>query len=271
MAERNRLINGRFLHNLNGWTISGAAYSAGDGDEHYGVAVLADTEYIQQAFAVLDTRLHTLHVSAYAASGFASTEVQIIITDGDGNTVATKNIAITAATWTENSYTLGLAPGTTYNIKIINNSAGEDIKIDDVWLWYVPLTRAEIASRVNTNLGRLSTDRSLSTVASGAQTEGDFTYAIDAGLRSLGAINPETGTPDVRYIDPQDVNGTLDAVLTEMLQFLQRDYATEVDLSVGPRRESLSQIGKSIGEMLPGSGGGQSGGGQIVMRKLNRG
>ena len=41
MYDHNALINGKFLHNLNGWTPSaGVTYSAGDGDDNYGVAVL---------------------------------------------------------------------------------------------------------------------------------------------------------------------------------------------------------------------------------------
>jgi hypothetical protein len=50
-----------------------------------------------------------------------------------------------------------------------------------------------------------------------------------------------------------------------MLEQLQRDYAIEVDVQVGQRRENLSQIGKAIGEMA----GGNTKGGKVVMRKMH--
>jgi len=271
MTERSELINGRFLHDLNGWTLSGAEYSAGDGDDHYGVAVLADGEYIQQAFAVARVRTYSLNIDVKAVGGALSgTNVQAIITDGNGNTVASLSMTGTADTWTANANDLGLGHGTTYTLKVINNDFGADVKIDDIWLWHVPITRAALATRVNTKLTRLASQRSLSTTASGSLTEGDYTYAIDAGLRGVGALNPETGLPDVRYLDANMVNEAIDAVTREVLEQLQADYAVEPDFKGDEYQESRSQIGDKIDSMLGKDKFGRGGSvGRVVQRRLS--
>jgi hypothetical protein len=66
-TERNYLINGRFLQNLNGWTAeNGASYLASDGDDHYGIANLPVGGSVRQDFAVDNARAYTLHVAAKA-------------------------------------------------------------------------------------------------------------------------------------------------------------------------------------------------------------
>lgn len=264
MAELNHLNNGRFMHDLNNWVISGATYSAGDGDDHYGVAVLSTGgDYVEQTFSVPRFRSYTLNLAVKAVGAdLSGAQATARITDGDGSTVVTTNLTGTADTWTENTITLGLAPGTTYTLRLSNASATGDVRIDDVWLWFVPVTRAEIAARVHAKLARLATDRSLSVST-------DYEYAIDAGLRAIGAISPETGTPDTRYLSEEQINAVLNEVEREMLEQLQRDYATEVDLAVGPRREALSQIGAALSRLV-GSGGIAAGtAGQIVQRRIS--
>lgn len=262
MTERNRLANGRFLHDLSNWTAVDAVYSAGDGDEHYGVALVSDGGSIAQEFAVTQVRVHSLHLAIKPTGDVTGSQVIATITDGDGNTVKATNLTGTAATWGETTLTLGLAPGTTYTLTLSNDS-GSDVKFDDVWLWYVPLTRAEIAARVAAKLGQLATDRSLSTSADGDLTEGDYTYPVDAGLRSVGAINPETGEPDTRYVDIEMVAQVLDAVGQEVLERLARDYATITDLAVGPRRESRSQTAAMLQKVTAARGGAK-----VQVRKL---
>lgn len=273
MTERNRLTNGRFLHNLNGWTVSGAAYSPGDGDDHYGVAAVEDGGYLWQDFAVVDTRVYSVHIAAKSTTGFTGSEIQLVINDGDGNNVVTEDIEAGTASWVENTFTYGLAPGTSYEFKIAND-AGEEVLIDDVWVWHVPITRANAAARVDEKLAGLATAQSLSTAASGSKTEGDYTYAVDAGLRNVNAINPETGFPDVRYLGPDDVNPLLLEIRKEVLEQLQSTYLLQVDTQIGPRRESLSQIAKQIGDIAgtSGSGSGKSSGGtaRVEQRPLKR-
>lgn len=274
MSERSHLVNGRFIQDLSGWTISGAEYLASDGDDHYGIAVLSTGgDYAEQQFSVPDVRSYSVHLAAKSASGQSASEVQLIITDGNDNQVLAQNVAVGAAAWQENTFAFGLAPGTNYTLRIVNLTAIEDVKIDDVWVWHVPLTRQQLANRVNAKLARLASERSLSTAASGANTEGDYTYAVDAGLMDANAINPETGLPDVRYLDPESQNIALDTIEREMLERLQRDYLTEVDFGLGPRRESRSQVAKGIGEILGTSAQGGGGGtiGKVIQRPLEHG
>src|SRR3989337_87540 len=123
MSDRNHLSNGRLLHDLDNWTASNAVYSAGDGDDHYGVAALsASGGYIEQTFSVSRTRSYTLHTSVKPVGGIlAANEVTARIQDGAGNTVATLSLeGGTQDTWQENEDIIGLAPGTTYTLRITN-------------------------------------------------------------------------------------------------------------------------------------------------------
>lgn len=272
MSERTLVSNGRFLHDLANWTASGATYSPGDGDEHYGVAVMTPGQYIEQTFSVPAIRVYTLALSVKGiGAAITAGQVTAAVLDSDGTTVVSKQPTGTADTWTENTFTIGLAPGMTYTLRITNASHA-DMRVDDVWLWYVPVTRAALASRVHAKLARLATNRELSPVAAGTLTEGDYTYAVEAGLRAAGAINPETGEIDIRYLDESTYQTALDLVEREMLEFLQRDYAVEVDVQIGPRREQLSQVARGIEAVLgvARESGQASGSGQIVMRKLRR-
>lgn len=266
MSENNHLTNGRFLHDLDNWTVTGAAYSAGDGDDHYGVAVLSTGgDVISQTFSVPKLRQYSLHL---AVKGLLSgSEATAVITDGDGNTVVTQNLSGADGSWTDNDFTIGLAYGTTYTLTITNASAAGDIKIDDVWLWYVPISRANIAARVAAKLARLATERSLSATASGSLTEGNYTYAIDAGLRAYGGISPETGLPDTRYLLPNDVQGVIELVEKEMLEQLENDFAVESDVQVGPRRENRSQIVAALSRKT-GTDRDGSGAATVVQRKM---
>jgi hypothetical protein len=335
MSEPNLLSNGRFLENLDDWTASaGAVFSVGDGDDHYGVAVLPAGDYIEQEFSVDRARSFSLHLALKSTEALTAGKVTAVLSDDSGNVLTTlQPTAPVVSTWTETTYTVGLVPGPTYTLRIANAGAAADVKVDDcsekvaeeaavpgptytlrianagaaadvkvddcsekvaeeaavpgptytlrianagaaadvkvddVWLWFCPITRATLAAQVHAKLGRLATNRSLSTTPSGALTEGDYTYAVDAGLRLVGAINDETGLPDVRYLDAGDVDAALDAVEAQMMDRLYCDYSADVDIRVGPRSENLSQTADAINKVRGGSGAGSTGG-RIVMRKL---
>lgn len=266
MDDRNALLNGRFLHDLDGWTASGASYSAGDGDEHYGVCVLPVGASISQDFSVDGVRRYTLHIAVKCVVSLSAGQCIYNITDGNGNTVASASLT-GGASWTDNEAVYGLAEGTTYTLTITNVSASADVKIDDVWLWYIPLTRAQIAARVHAKLGRLATERSLSTAASGDKTEGDYTYAIDEALRYVSAVDPDTGEPSVRWLDESNISQALDATERWMLEYLQKDFAVEVDTSTGPYSQQLSQKRQAIEAMLSG-GDNAAGSMPVVERRL---
>ncbi len=261
MTEPSYISNSRFLQNLNSWVASGGAvYLASDGSEQYGFTSLPAGASIAQPFAVLNARLYTLHLAVKTGNATA------VITDSLGNTLTTITGIGTAGVWTETTSTLGLAPGIQYTITITNNG-GSTILVDDVWLWYVPATRAAIAARVHRKLSTLAIDASVDPTPAGALTEGDYTDAIDAGMRAIGAINPETDLPDVRYLDSSSIDSLADQVEREMLERLSRYYATLTDIEAGPRKEKLSQIGAAIGRMTSAP---TSGGAKVVARKLSR-
>lgn len=267
MSERSLLENGRFLSDLGGWTGTGTAeYQVGDGDEHYGVAaLLVAGDAVAQDFAAPLTRQYTVHFSVKCSSAITAGQVTAVITDEDGNVVKTIQPTALAATWTENETTLGLTNEHTYTLTISHVSAGAAVKVDDVWIWHVPMTRAGLAERVHSRLGQLATDRSLSTTTYGAKTEGDYTYAVDAGLRQIGAVDEETGLPDVRALDVDSLNAALGAIEQEMLEELRRDYAAFVDVKVGPLDEKLSQTAQALDRLVSGGSGGS---GRVVSRRL---
>ena len=93
--DHNALINGKFLHNLNGWTPSaGVTYSAGDGDDNYGVAVLPLAESIWQEFSVDEEALQSLHISVKAVgASLSGSQATLVIKDNYDNTVITQNLA----------------------------------------------------------------------------------------------------------------------------------------------------------------------------------
>jgi hypothetical protein len=261
LNERSWIVNGRFIQNLNGWVgAGGAVYIASDGSEQYGLASLPAGASISQPFAVINARLYTLHLAVKTGNA------TVVIADNLGSTLATITATGAAGAWAETVSTLGLAPGTSYQLTITNNGVST-ILVDDIWIWYVPATRAALAARVARKLSTLATDASLSYTAAGTLTEGDYTDAIDAGMRAIGAINPETDLPDVRYLDSSTIDSLADQVEREMLERLSRYYATLTDIEAGPRKEKLSQIGAAIGRMTSAP---TSGGAKVVARQLRR-
>lgn len=112
------------------------------------------------------------------------------------------------------------------------------------------MTRAEIAARVHAKLGALATDNSLTTTPSGALTEGSYTYAVDDGLRAVGAFDETTGAPDVELLDVFYISAVQDYTLYNMLLQLQSSTAALVDTTVGPYSQSLSQKKSNIDAAL---------------------
>ena len=272
MGEYSLLTNGRFLHDLDGWVPSGAVYVASAGDDHYGVVELeTGGDYITQSFSVPHIRRYQIHLAVKAVAGLLeTTDAQVIITDGDGNSVLTTNLSGAQDTWTDNNISVGLGPGTTYTLKIINNTHDDGVLyVDDVWIYGTVILRSEIATRLAGKLGAVARERDLSVAMDGALTEGDYTYAIDAGLRSLGALNPQTGLPDIRYIqDAGLIDDLIDISLDDMLERLVLDYAVEPDITVGPRTERRSQIANRLAKVRGGDSGSGGGKNRVIQRKL---
>lgn len=264
MIERNLLVNGRFTGDLDNWSATDAVYLASAGNDHYGVANLSAGGLLSQDFTVVKTRSYTLHIYGISADG---STLRVTVKNSDGNTVYTDDIALTDE-WAENTITIGLPAGDTYTLEL-ENAGDNALYVDDVWIWFVPMTRAALAARVHAKLGALATGKSYNTTAAGALTEGYYTYAVDAGLYAIGAVNPETGQPDTRYVTEESLQTALDAIEREMLERLYREYSVDVDLKVGPRDEKLSQVAKAIEGLASAANGASQG--RVVMRKMHYG
>lgn len=130
-------------------------------------------------------------------------------------------------------------------------------------------TRANIANITYRALGTLAADAGLSMTATEDLSEGDFTDAIDAGMRAIGAIDADTGDLDASLITNSNVDNLLLFVRRAMLERLQLHYATVTDISIGQREEKLSQIGQALARLLGGAGN-TGAGGQVIARPLRR-
>ena len=269
MSDRSHVINGQFRNSADGWTLSGtAAFKHTDGMDHYGVISLpAVDDYIEQQFAVPYTREYLLHFSAKMASTRTGTgDLEIRILDAQDVLVHAVTAISSDGEWWEYENKIGLARGENFKLRVYHVADSNEIVVDDIWLYHVPASRHDVAEWVHNKLGRLASDRSLRFTSDGKQkTEADYTFAVSSGLRQMGAINPETDLPDVRYLLTNQVDLLIDLVEGEMLETLQRDYLAEVDISVGPRKESRSQKAAGIQKLMDGKG---STVGRIVMRKL---
>ena len=262
MSERNLLINGHF-DGLAGWTVQGdVVFAAHEGERFLGCAALGPGGVLQQAFGTRSRRRHHLRL-AYKGDGAALT---VTLTDGAGRTVKTTALA-GAADWGEMLWELYL-PLWQYALTV-SNTGGVMAYVDEAWVWPVVRSRAEIAAAVADALGGLATDAGLSLTAHDTMTEGDYTGAVDEALRAVRAVDEETGLPDVRWLAPDQVDAVERAALQRMLERLQRRYATMVDVAVGPRRESLSQIAAAVGRMLADMAtAGEAAGRTVQMRRM---
>lgn len=247
--ENSHIRNGRFQSQLTSWTATGATYVASDGDEHYGMAQLAVGDTLTQLFSVGLARTYTLHIAVKCAAVLADGDATVTIRDNSSNLITTRSLTVSAInTWTVNEINLGLPGISNMSLTFINVAADADIKIDDVWLWHIPMTRTDIAARTHINLAGSATEYGWTTTPAGALTEGDYTYAIDAVLAGLGSTNPETGEVDIRWLhDPQNAVKLLE---TEMLRRAHNSAILETDIRLGPRQESRSQIARNLAERI---------------------
>ena len=262
----NHITNGRFENSADGWTLSDRAdYRASDGDDHHGMVNLRWNHYMEQQFSIAGARLETIHValkSSTALSGANAFALRIM--DGAGNIVSTYNPDVPYVDqWTVVTHDVGLTSGTTYTLRITNIQP-IPVMVDDVWIWDLAITRRQLAMRVHEKLGGLtSSDVTLSYAASANKPEGDYTSAIDVALREIGAIHPATQLPDIRAADIFDVDLLLDSTEREMLERIENEYITKVDLSVGPHRESFSQVASALRARI-----GEESVGKIESRRL---
>lgn len=254
----NLLQNGDFSRGLYQWIGSGAI-SRALGYPRQGAAQLAIGQNLSQAIGISEENLHTLHYFYQLATGAT-------LTIGYG-AVAQAHTGAPLSVWREGVLVFAPEVGGG-NGAVAFSTAGGACYVDTVTLMAggLPKSRAEIASDVAARISEIATDAGLSTTASASGPEGDYGAAIDEALRAVGAMN-SWGDPDVTLLCADKVNEVIEQVKVGMLQRVRSKYALEVDVSLGPRSESRSQIASSLDEMLAGAGGSR----RPTMGKLDHG
>ncbi|MFZ1755031.1 MAG: hypothetical protein WBO46_14980 [Caldilineaceae bacterium] len=240
----NHLSNGGFDGNLDEWTGTGGI-NRSLGLPRLGCGELEAGETLSQSEGLSADTLYTLHYFYRLADGAS-------LTAGYGSITQT-HTGTPADAWQEGVLVFALDSGASDSVTF--TASGATAYVDSVTLVAggLPLTRQGILSVVSARIAALATDAGLSSTASGDLPEGDYTYAIDEALRQVGAVN-RWGDPDVTALATAKANDVLEAAVTAMVQRLRSTYALKTDTSLGPRRESFSQIANSLDGMLSGSG-----------------
>lgn len=274
----NLLINGGFNGNLYAWTGTGTI-SCTAGYPRLGCVSLAAGQYIQQARDIGANWLYTAHFFYQVATGATLT----VSYDTISQTFSGSPLNV----WREGVMVFALDSGVSGGALRFAASGGACL-VDSVNLLAggLPTTRAQLAAVVADNLSDLATDASLSSTASAAGPEGDYSLNIDQALRSLGALSTfgsagltvptdadasTWGDPDVTQLEQNEVNDAATLVTNSLLTQLRGKYVLETDVSLGPRRESRSQILGNINAMLGAGSGGKGSGGGVGVGKLTNG
>lgn len=251
----NLLDNGGFHGNLDEWTGTGSILRS-DGYPRYGCAQLDDGEYVEQDQDIGADQLHTLHYFYKISTGGTLTATY-------GSSLSQAHSGVTVEVWHEGALAFALDANGSDSVRFA--ASGATCYVDSVTLLVggLSMTRATVATRVARKIAALATEQSLSTDASTDGPEGDYSDAIDDALRGLGCINVY-GDPDVTAARSGQVSSLIDGAVAAMVEQLRVTYSLESDVSLGPRRESRSQIAGMLGELQGGSGGG----GKIEVRRL---
>lgn len=254
----NLLRNGDFSRGLYEWTGTGTISRAA-GYPRLNAARLAAGQSLSQAQGISEQLLHTLHYFYQVAASATLT-----VAYGD---VAQTHTGAPLDMWREG--VLAFAPDVGGgNAEVEISAAGGVAYVDTITLLSggLPISRTSIASQVAALIAAFATDAGYTTTAAATGPEGDYSAAIDEALRAVGAASP-WGDPDVTLVAAGQINDVVEGVKAAMLQRLRAKYALEVDVSLGPRSESRSQIAGSIDEMLAGAGGDR----RIKVGKLTHG
>ncbi len=209
-----------------------------------GCVQLTAGQSLAQTVGLSADQLHTAHLFYRPGDGASLT-----VTYGS---ISQTFDAGTASQW--NEAVMVFALDASANDALTLSASGGTVYVDSVSLvGGLPVSRGALAVTVAARLGGLATDASLTTTPSASGPNGSYSAAIDEALRSLGAVN-SWGDPDITALDYGQVNDATEAAVTALLQTLRSTYALRTDVSLGPRRESFSQIAESIDAMLSGSG-----------------
>lgn len=229
----------------------GAVFAPSVGNDQLGAASLpAASASIYQEVTLPERPSWTLEAYLY---GLAAGNATITILNSDLDTVYTATVALTGSTWEQWTATIGLPPDRIHIKFEYNNVA---FYVDDVSVAHVPKTRYQLAVLAHAEVQDLVSGISSFVAPSYSSDEGSYTAAIDAALMWVGAVNTQ-GDPDVRWLEREQVDQVIDKIVEEILTGpVLGYYQGKVDVSLGPRRESYSQIANGIRQrygLVPGA------------------
>jgi hypothetical protein len=261
----NLIYNPRFRSSeLSGWNSEGSPEYVPD-DGHAGLGCVrfdGDGDALEQPLRLPEPLTYTISVWA-KGSGTAT----LALRNKDDAVAYTTTISGGGAGWTETETAVQL-PAEQFDFRL--ERASGVVLVDDVSLAHVPATRAELATLAEDRLSDLATEFSLSTGRDGDLTEGDYTHAISAALRTLGMVN-EWQDPDVRCMDPGDVDRVVKQIEEEMLPVLHNKALLRTEsYSLGPlteRKSTNRYLAMRMG-ILPGMQAARRG--TITVKKLRR-
>lgn len=269
MAHPNRLYNADFARDLNTWTAYGdAVHVVSQGYGELGVVHLPTPgSAVEQAFSIGVGRPYMIEVAVCGAS--ADGELSLAIETSGGELVYASTLLFSDSAWTFHAERVGL-PWGDYNLRLA--CIDEACYVDDVSMAHVVATRQELAQKTATRLGALAATADYSTGATQLSAEGDYTDAIDEGLRAIGALD-QAGRPDVRYVEADVLSALLGAIELAMLHKLQRHWMTKTNYQIGPRTEYINQIQASLLALTGSAVGGRaaSAGRGVQTRSLEHG
>lgn len=244
----NLLQNGDFSRGLYEWTGTGTIIRS-DGYPRVNAAQLTDGQSLAQDIGISVEQPYTLHYFYKLTTGATLT-----VAYGD---VSQTHTGAPLDVWREGVLVFAVEEGDDANASVEISAADATAYVDTLTLLFggLPKSRGQIATDVAGMIAEFATDASLSTTASATGPEGDYSAAIDEALRAASAMT-RWGDPDVTKLLGNQVNMVVEGTKAAMLQRLRAKYALEVDVSLGPRSESRSQIASSLDEMLAGGGGG---------------
>lgn len=256
----NQLVNGGFSRGLYLWE-GGATIERSLGYPRLNCARLADGQSLSQAVGISPEAYFTLHYFYRLTTGAT-------LTVGYG-AVTQEHSGTPLDVWREGILAFSVETGES-NGSVEMSAAGGVAYVDSIALLggALPISRGAIASEVAKRIPTLAAEKNLSTAPSADGPEGSYSSAIDEALRANGAVT-SWGDVDVTLLAPGNVNDVIEAALKSSLQLLRSMFALDVDVTLGPRSESLSQRAKSLNEML-GDGGGGAGDRRVSMGNLFR-
>ena len=246
---------------LSGWEHSNVSFVANDGNDTLGCAEIANG-HIQQIVAIPLPGKWTLQFWYKVA--VPSTVASTLLAD-DGSVIYTKSVSITTTDkWVEVCDTVKLPPvNVTWKL-----SSSDTVKVDGMSLAHIPITRAEIARRVELDYGTLVTELKISSKPDGDATEGDYTNAVTKSLEQVGAVD-EWERADVRHLMADEVEDVIAKATHNMLPRLHNEAMLRpTSSSTGPVTDSygtVSALEKRMG-ILPGMGNQRKS--SVVQRRL---